>query len=177
MDFGFGTNQNSPAPRKRRHMVHLLPHRELQAPSRLKVRGFRTVLPRRRKAALHARRLITVSVRILPDCLFVTVGLQRDRCRSVKGTISLTSLVMGEEYPIPVPVPGGRGLSSRCSAKRHLAMWQCTQLGCSALLIGRECPHGRYGRGCYCGFSAALSCPELAMRHRPPRWHNRAGVS
>lgn len=90
---------------ERWYVVHSKPHREGAALVRLEAQGFKAFLPRYRKTVRHARQLRTVSAPFFPRYLFVALDLDRDRWRSVRGTFGVSSLVMGEDLPLPV-APG-----------------------------------------------------------------------
>lgn len=90
-------------PGKRWFLAHTLPHKETSAQMRLTDQGFRSFLPRCLKTVRHARRLRQVCAPLFPRYLFVALNLDRDRWRSVNGTIGVSSLVMAEGRPLPVP--------------------------------------------------------------------------
>jgi transcription antitermination factor NusG len=105
---------------ERWYVVHTLPHRELCAERQLLAQGFRAFLPRHRKTVRHARQLRTVSAPVFPRYLFVALDLGRDRWRSVNGTFGVAHLVMGEEFPIPLPQGVVEGLTAARSPDGHL---------------------------------------------------------
>jgi transcriptional antiterminator RfaH len=90
-------------PGERWYVVHALPHSELRARDHLENQGFQTYLPRRLKTVRHARKITTVAGPFFPRYLFVVLDLTRDKWRSVRGTIGVSSLIMQGEVPHPVP--------------------------------------------------------------------------
>jgi transcription antitermination factor NusG len=105
---------------KRWYVVHTQPHREFGAQTQLAAQGFRTFLPLYRKTVRHARMLRAVSAPFFARYLFVALILSRDRWRSVNGTFGVTSLVMGEEFPLAIPSGVVEGLGAACTADGHL---------------------------------------------------------
>ena len=103
-------------------MVQTLPNRELTARAQLEAQGFRTFLPRYAKTVRHARKLMTVSAPFFPRYLFVVLDLGRDRWRSVNGTFGVAGLVMGDQYPMPVPSGVVESLQACCGADGHLQL-------------------------------------------------------
>jgi transcriptional antiterminator RfaH len=83
--------------------VNTRPGREFEVALRLEAQSFRSFLPVIRKSVRHARKFRTIRAPLFPNYLFVSLDLQRDRWRSVNGTVGVTRLVMGGEYPAPVP--------------------------------------------------------------------------
>ncbi len=129
MALGVATNSTSLAEGERWYVVHTLPHRELQAERQLAAQGFRSFLPRQRKTVRHARKLRTISAPFFPRYLFVVLDLGRDRWRSVNGTFGVASLVMGEDYPLPVPAGLVEGLIAACNADGNLQFGSALKLG------------------------------------------------
>ena len=80
-----------------------LPHCEDVALTHLSRQGFRSFLPRYLKTVRHARKLRTVNAPIFPRYLFVALNLERDRWRSVNGTMGITNLFMAHDRPVPAP--------------------------------------------------------------------------
>ena len=88
---------------KRWYVVHSQPGREFKAQKQLARQGFRTFLPRFAKTVRHARKTKVVSAALFPRYLFIELDIERDRWRSVNGTIGVANLVMGGELPTAVP--------------------------------------------------------------------------
>jgi transcription elongation factor/antiterminator RfaH len=88
---------------ERWYVVYTQPHREFRAQIQLAEQGFRVFLPRYCKTVRHARRLMSVASPFFPRYLFVALDLGRDHWRSVNGTFGVTSLVMADKFPRPVP--------------------------------------------------------------------------
>jgi transcription antitermination factor NusG len=88
---------------ERWYAVHTLPFGERRAAGQLENQKFHTFLPKRQKTIRHARKLSTIIAPYFPRYLFVALDLDRDRWRSVNGTLGVSSLVMGGERPCPAP--------------------------------------------------------------------------
>lgn len=91
-------------PSERWYAVQCIARKEPGAFQQLQAQGFRVFLPKLEKTVRHARRLRTVAAPLFPGYQFVTLDLERDRWRSVNGTIGVSSLVMAGSLPAPVPV-------------------------------------------------------------------------
>lgn len=90
-------------PGQRWYVVHTLPRGEMRARTHLENQGFQAFLPKRLKTVRHARKITTVVAPFFPRYLFVVLDLSRDKWRSVRGTIGVSSLIMQGEVPHPVP--------------------------------------------------------------------------
>lgn len=114
---------------ERWYAVHTLPYGEKRAEAQLENQQFRAFLPKRQKTIRHARTLLTVLAPFFPRYLFVALDLQRQRWRSVNGTIGVSSLVMGGEWPIAVP--HGIVESMLAAADEHglLHLWSNLKIG------------------------------------------------
>lgn len=88
---------------ERWYAVQCQPNRERTAAFHLANQGFATFLPLRAKTRRHARRIDTVRVPLFPGYLFVCLDLNRDRWRSIGGTIGVVRLVAHGERPSPAP--------------------------------------------------------------------------
>lgn len=75
----------------------------------LRRQGFEVWYPRQKKTVRHARRRIDKLVSFFPGYQFVFLDIERDRWRSVNGTMGVRSLVMQGGLPCPCP----RGLVER----------------------------------------------------------------
>ncbi|RBP07327.1 transcriptional antiterminator RfaH [Roseiarcus fermentans] len=69
----------------------------------LRAQDLRVFLPFVRASVRHARRTRDVCRAAFPGYLFVALDLDRDRWRSINGTIGVLRLIMGENGPLPVP--------------------------------------------------------------------------
>ena len=87
------------------YVVQTHARREAGVILQLNAQHFRSFLPQMTRTIRHARKLQTVRTPVFPGYLFVALDLQRDRWRSVNGTFGAAGLVMGKEFPLPVP-PG-----------------------------------------------------------------------
>lgn len=121
--------QAAPHAGSRWYAVYTQPYRETRAESQLAAQGFHAFLPRYRKTIRHARKLRTVSAPFFPRYLFVALDLERDAWRSVNGTFGVTSLVMGERFPRPVPRGIVENLMAAADAQEHLQLGDNLQVG------------------------------------------------
>lgn len=90
--------------RNRWFAVHAKMHGENRAEHHLNSQGFKTFTPRLRKTVRHARRARTVLAPFFPRYLFVLLDLSRDRWRSVNGTFGVSTLIMFNDRPAPLPI-------------------------------------------------------------------------
>ncbi len=88
---------------ERWYAVQTLASREAGARLHLDAQGFQTFLPMSLRTISHARKLKVVRRAVFPGYLFLVLNLRRDRWRSVNGTRGVARLVMGREWPLPVP--------------------------------------------------------------------------
>jgi transcriptional antiterminator RfaH len=84
------------------YVVHAQPNREKRAAAHLGFQGFRTFLPLHRKTVRHARQFRVVDAPFFPRYLFVRFCTERDRWRSILGTVGVSRLIMANERPLPV---------------------------------------------------------------------------
>jgi transcription antitermination factor NusG len=89
--------------RERWHVAQTLHHREGLAHLHLQAQGFRSFVPRFRKTIRHARRLREVVAPIFPGYIFVILDTERDRWRSINGTLGVARLLTALKQPLPVP--------------------------------------------------------------------------
>ena len=90
--------------KERWYVVYAQPNRENIAEVQLNWQGFRAFVPRLEKTLRHARTLRVMKSPVFPRYLFVILDLERDRWRSINGTSGVTSLVMAEGRPLPLPM-------------------------------------------------------------------------
>ena len=90
-------------PRERWYLVKAIPGRELTAEQQLRNQGFVGFLPKQMKTVRHARRVRVSLSAYFPGYLFVRLDLDRDRWRSVNGTLGVSYLVGRGERPAPIP--------------------------------------------------------------------------
>ena len=90
--------------RERWYVAQTQPHREKLAALHLAAQRFQIFLPEFRKTIRHARQLRAVIAPVFPRYLFVALDLERDRWRSVNGTVGVSALVSARTTPLPVPV-------------------------------------------------------------------------
>jgi len=88
---------------ERWYVVQTLVRQEPRAHAQLAAQGFEAFLPRVQRTIRHARSLRTVLSAAFPGYLFVRLDLDRDRWRSVNGTLGVSRMIMGGEAPIPAP--------------------------------------------------------------------------
>lgn len=92
------------APGERWFVVQSQPRKELFAVANLENQNFRTFLPRLKKTVRHARRTQTVYAPLFPRYLFLVLDLDRDRWRSVLGTLGVSQIILDNGRPKPVPI-------------------------------------------------------------------------
>ncbi len=89
---------------ERWYVIQTLAKREFGALMQVEAQNFRAFLPYVIKTARHARRVRTVKAAAFPGYLFVALDMQRDRWRSINGTIGVARLISGwDGGPLPVP--------------------------------------------------------------------------
>jgi transcription elongation factor/antiterminator RfaH len=91
---------------ERWYVARTLPQREFHAARQLSNQGFRTFVPRFWKNRRHARKVETISAPLFPRYIFVVVDRNRDRWRSINGTLGVDRLLMygGEPQAVPLGV-------------------------------------------------------------------------
>ena len=86
------------------YVVQTLAYAEARACAQLRAQRFDVFYPRVERTVRHARKMSTSLSAAFPGYLFVHLDLQRDRWRSVNGTIGVSRLIMAHDLPQPVPV-------------------------------------------------------------------------
>lgn len=81
----------------------MLSKQDAVAEAHLKRQGFEVFIPRTRETVSHARRKLVRNAPLFPGYGFVRLNPERDRWRSINGTIGVLSLLIGDALPIPVP--------------------------------------------------------------------------
>jgi transcription antitermination factor NusG len=84
-------------------VAQTLPQREKIAGFHLEAQGFLAFTPCFRKTVRHARKVRETIAPIFPGYVFVAFHLERDRWRSINGTIGVTRLLATQSRPNPVP--------------------------------------------------------------------------
>lgn len=85
------------------YVVQTQPHRENVAEAHLRRQGFATFQPRHRRTTRHARQFRTREMPLFPRYLFVAFDIDRDRWRSINGTVGVVRLLSAGDVPLPVP--------------------------------------------------------------------------
>ncbi|TBW32116.1 transcriptional activator RfaH [Siculibacillus lacustris] len=85
------------------YAVHTLPRQEALAVIHLERQGYEAFLPKALVTRRHARKFETLKAALFPRYAFVSLDIGRHRWRSINGTMGVASLVMGIDYPQPVP--------------------------------------------------------------------------
>ena len=117
------------------YAVSTLRHRERQAEANLVRQGFKVFAPLCRKTVRHARRLTTKHAAYFPGYLFIALDLERDRWRSVNGTIGVRSLVMAGESPSAAPIGLVEQLIEHTDASGLLNLRFALEAGAEVLLL------------------------------------------
>jgi transcription antitermination factor NusG len=84
-------------------VAQTLYHREKLASLHLAAQNFRVFLPQFCKTVRHARKLREAIAPVFPGYIFIALDLERDRWRSINGTIGVAHVLCAEGRPIPVP--------------------------------------------------------------------------
>lgn len=92
-------------PNERWYVAMTLAHKERVAAPQLRNQGYRSFVPLQLVTRRHARQFRTELAPVFPRYLFVILDVERDRWRSVNGTIGVRHLITDGERPTPV-VPG-----------------------------------------------------------------------
>jgi transcriptional antiterminator RfaH len=114
---------------ERWYVVHTLPRAELRARTHLENQGFPTFLPKRLKTVRHARKITTIVAPFFPRYLFVVLDLSRDKWRSVRGTIGVSSMIMQGDVPHPVPFGVLESLTTLTDAQGMLRLDKAFRVG------------------------------------------------
>ena len=85
------------------YAVYTLPNKEECARNHLVEQGLEAFLPAFSKHVRHARQEKCVRAPLFSRYLFVKVDLRRCRWRSINNTVGVSSLVMQNDAPVPVP--------------------------------------------------------------------------
>lgn len=94
------------------YAAHTIANREATALVNLERQGFDAFLPLYRRTVRHARRLVSRRAPLFPGYVFVRLDPDRDRWRSINGTIGVKSIVMAGRRPLPVPPGVVEGLAA-----------------------------------------------------------------
>lgn len=78
--------------------------RETIAETNLQRQGFNVWFLRQKKTVKHARRRVEKLVSFFPGYIFVHLDLEKDRWRSVNGTLGVRALIMQGGMPTACPV-------------------------------------------------------------------------
>lgn len=87
------------------YVVMSKPHKEKLAAAQLSRQGYRAWLPQLMRTVRHARRRREVLRPLFPRYLFLRLDIRREGWTPVRSTIGVTSIVMENGRPLPVP-PG-----------------------------------------------------------------------
>jgi transcription elongation factor/antiterminator RfaH len=98
---------------ERWYLVHTQPHKELLAQRHLGMQGFIAYVPLILKTTRHARQQRIRQAPFFPRYIFVILDLQRDRWLSVRSTLGVSSLLICDGLPVPVPKGIVEGLAGR----------------------------------------------------------------
>lgn len=88
---------------ERWYVARTLQQREPQAAQQLANQDFRAFLPRYLRNRRHARKVETISAPLFPRYLFVILDRNRDRWRSINGTLGIERLLVQGGEPQAVP--------------------------------------------------------------------------
>ena len=88
---------------ERWYVTQVLHHKERLAGQHLALQGFRYFCPWYRKTVRHARRLRETLAPVFPSYIFVAFDVERDRWRSINGTLGVARLIKTKNRPTPAP--------------------------------------------------------------------------
>jgi transcriptional antiterminator RfaH len=88
--------------RERWYVAQTLQQREKVAQLHLRLQGFRSFFPCFRKTVRHARKLHDVVAPVFRGYIFVIFDAERDRWRSINGTLGVARLLTADGQPVPV---------------------------------------------------------------------------
>lgn len=91
------------------YVAQTLHHREKLAELHLNAQGFRTFFPCFRKTVRHARQLRNVIAPVFPGYIFVNFNRERDRWRSINGTLGVARLIHSATAASPCSAGYRRG--------------------------------------------------------------------
>lgn len=89
---------------ERWYVVQYLSRHERMAVLNLEAQNFRVFFPQMLRSVRHARQLRVKRTAVFPGYLFTALDLDRDRWRSINGTLGVARLLMTQTRPVPVPV-------------------------------------------------------------------------
>jgi transcription antitermination factor NusG len=95
---------STPLSSLRWYVIRTLPRLEASAERNLQQQGFHTFFPRLIVTRRHARKFYTKTEMLFPRYAFVMLDIQKDRWRSINGTIGVEALLTAKDAPLPVPV-------------------------------------------------------------------------
>jgi len=84
------------------YVVQTQPHAEGRANEHLRRQGFTTYMPRLLKQRSHARKTEMVSRPLFPRYMFVLIDSSNQGWHAIRSTFGVSSLVGGENGPVPV---------------------------------------------------------------------------
>ena len=103
--------------------------KEVLAQTHLDRQGFETFLPRIAATRRHARKTEHVRAAMFPRYLFVRLNPERDKWRSVNGTIGMAYLLTANDAPCPIPIGFVESLKRRVGEDGLIALTPSFALG------------------------------------------------
>lgn len=110
-------------------VARALTHQENRAQLNLQRLGFRSFVPRLRRAVRHARQLRDTLHPLFPGYVFLIIDLSKQRWRTVNGTFGVASLIMGGEQPKPAPQGVVEGLVASCEPGKAVLLEDSLEIG------------------------------------------------
>lgn len=118
------------------YVVRTLPRKERVAEINLARQSFGTFCPYLLKTQRRGRRFEEVRAPVFPGYLFVGIDPERDRWRSVNGTLGVSQLLLGERgLPMPMPIGAMEELFARCDGARMVNLYQGLQPGSGVRIV------------------------------------------
>lgn len=85
------------------YVVHTQARAERLAENHLKQQGYRVFCPVIRRETRHSRKVKTVLAPLFPRYIFTSFNPDRDRWRSINGTVGVLRLITANDRPLPLP--------------------------------------------------------------------------
>ena len=101
---------------RRWYVVQTQPRKERLAERHLLNQGFETFCPARKRARRVGTRVCITFDAFFPNYLFVVLDIERERWRSVNGTVGVISILCFGSSPAALPTPLPHGLVERLRA-------------------------------------------------------------
>ena len=112
---------------ERWYVAMTVPRKERLAATQLDNQRYRSFLPLQLETRRHARKFTTVLAPVFPRYIFVILDVERQRWRSVNGTLGVQRLITDGERPLAV-APGVVETLVQSSDRRGALIYQADEL-------------------------------------------------